>query len=141
MNRTRIAVIGAGGRMGRNLIKAIDENNAAELSGALEREGAAQIGADCGVLAGLKANGIMVSASMDDAFAGADAILDFTAPSATVAVAAYAATNGIAHVIGTTGLSADDDRAIAAAADRTAIAPMPNDLRSIIVKSAGVWRL
>ena len=44
METMRIAVIGAGGRMGRNLIRAISESDGAELSGALEREGAEEIG-------------------------------------------------------------------------------------------------
>ena len=135
MARMRIAMIGAGGRMGRNLIRAIDETDAAELSGALEREGAPEIGADCGTLAGLEANGIMVSAAMDEAFAGADAILDFTAPAATLAVAEYAAKNGIAHVIGTTGLSADDEAAIEAAAGDTAIVKSGNMSMGVILLS------
>jgi 4-hydroxy-tetrahydrodipicolinate reductase len=63
----------------------------AELAGALEREGSPQVGADCGTLAGLEANGIAVADTMDAAFANADAILDFTAPAATVAVAEHAA--------------------------------------------------
>ena len=135
MDKMRIAIVGAGGRMGRNLIRAIDENESVELSGALEREGAAQIGADCGVLGGLEPNGVAVSASMDEAFSGARAILDFTAPAATVAVARYAAKNGIAHIIGTTGLSDDDDNALAAAAEMTAIVRSGNMSMGVIMLS------
>jgi 4-hydroxy-tetrahydrodipicolinate reductase len=135
MDRTRIAVVGAGGRMGRNLIRAIAENGNAELAGALEREGSPQVGADCGTLAGLEANGIAVADTMDAAFANADAILDFTAPAATVAVAEHAAARGIAHVIGTTGLSADDGKAIAAAAAKTAIVRSGNMSMGVILLS------
>lgn len=135
MSRMRIAVIGAGGRMGRNLIRAIDESDAAELGGALEREGAAQVGSDCGVLAGLEANRVIVRSSMDEAFDGAEAILDFTAPAATVAVAEFAAKNGIAHIIGTTGLSAQDDKAIGASAKKTAIVRSGNMSMGVILLS------
>jgi 4-hydroxy-tetrahydrodipicolinate reductase len=51
----------------------------------------------------------------------ADGILDFTIPAATVKLAALAAETKIAHIIGTTGLSAEDDAKIAEAAKRTAI--------------------
>ncbi|MCK5750052.1 MAG: 4-hydroxy-tetrahydrodipicolinate reductase [Oricola sp.] len=135
METMRIAVIGAGGRMGRNLIRAISESDGAELSGALEREGAEEIGADCGMLAGLKSNGGTVSSSMDEAFAGADAILDFTAPAATVAVSDYAAKHGIAHIIGTTGLSDEDGEAIAAASQKTAIVRSGNMSMGVILLS------
>ncbi|GAB4357973.1 MAG: 4-hydroxy-tetrahydrodipicolinate reductase [Oricola sp.] len=135
MEKTRIAVVGAGGRMGRNLIRAVAENDNAELAGALEREGSPHVGADCGTLAGLGANGILVSDAMDAAFAGADAILDFTAPAATVAVAGHAAANGIVHVIGTTGLSAADERALAGAARQTAIVKSGNMSMGVILLS------
>lgn len=135
MGKTRIAVVGAGGRMGRNLIRAIAENENTELAGGLEREGSPKIGADCGTLAGLEALGILVSDTMDTAFADADAILDFTAPAATVAVSEYAAANDIVHVIGTTGLSADDDKAIAAAAGKTAIVKSGNMSMGVILLS------
>ncbi|QKV19773.1 4-hydroxy-tetrahydrodipicolinate reductase [Oricola thermophila] len=135
MEKTRIAVVGAGGRMGRNLIRAISETGGAELSGALEREGSPHVGADCGTLAGLEPSGISVSDTMEAAFADADAVLDFTAPAATVAVAEYAATSGIAHVIGTTGLSADDEAAVAAAARKTAIVKSGNMSMGVILLS------
>lgn len=135
MSTMRIAVMGAGGRMGRNLIRAIDESENAVLSGALERAGSPQIGADCGVLAGLEPNGVTVAATMDEAFAGADAVLDFTAPAATRAVAEFAAANGIAHVIGTTGMSADDDAVVAEAANRTAVVKSGNMSMGVILLS------
>ncbi len=125
--------MGAGGRMGRNLIRAIGESADAELSGALEREGSPQIGADCGILAGLEESGVKVTDAMDAAFANAEAVLDFTAPSATLAVAEYTAANGIVHVIGTTGLSADDEAAIGEAAQKTAIVKSGNMSMGVIL--------
>jgi 4-hydroxy-tetrahydrodipicolinate reductase len=135
MKKTRIAVVGAGGRMGRNLIRAISESAGAELAGALERQGSAQIGADCGVLAGLEANGVIVTASMGEALGKADAVLDFTTPAASIAVAKSAADKGVAHIIGTTGLSPDDDAAIADAATKTAIVKSGNMSMGVILLS------
>ncbi len=135
MDKMRIAIVGAGGRMGRNLVRAIAETDGAELAGGLEREGSPQIGADCGVLAGLEPNGVTVTASMDDAFGAADAILDFTAPAATVVIAGHAADSGIVHVIGTTGMSADDDAVIAEAAKKTAIVKSGNMSMGVILLS------
>jgi 4-hydroxy-tetrahydrodipicolinate reductase len=62
------------------------------------------------VLAGLSANNVKLSADAKAALADADAVIDFTIPKATVALAAL--TGGKAHIIGTTGLSADDEARI-----------------------------
>ncbi|MBE7220303.1 MAG: 4-hydroxy-tetrahydrodipicolinate reductase, partial [Caulobacteraceae bacterium] len=112
----RLVVTGAGGRMGRMLIRAVHETDGAVLSAALERPGSPLLGQDAGTLAGVGALGVPVT---DDALAAAvaaDGLLDFTAPAATVDYAALAAQARIAHVIGTTGLSPDDLERIAAAA-------------------------
>ena len=77
-------------------------------------------------MAGIKPLGIMVGDDAGAAIAAANAVLDFTAPAATVAFAALAAKSGAAHVIGTTGLSAEHERAIAAAARTTAIVKAGN---------------
>ncbi|MFZ2099175.1 MAG: 4-hydroxy-tetrahydrodipicolinate reductase, partial [Oricola sp.] len=69
------------------------------------------------------------------AFAGADAVLDFTAPAATVTIASHAADRGIVQVIGTTGLSPDDEVAIAEAAKRTAIVQSGNMSMGVILLS------
>ena len=74
------------------------------LVGAVERAGAAELGQDAGVLAGLGANGVTVTDDPLPLFAKADGVLDFTAPAATVAFAELAAQARIVHVIGTTGL-------------------------------------
>ena len=47
----RLIVAGAGGRMGRTLVKAIAESKGLVLSGALEGEGSPLMGQDAGVLA------------------------------------------------------------------------------------------
>jgi len=106
----RLVVAGAGGRMGRTLIKAIAETNGLALTGALEGPGSPLIAQDAGVLAGLPANGIKLDTDAKAALASADGIIDFTVPKASTALAALTA--GKVHIVGTTGHSADDEAKI-----------------------------
>ncbi|WP_421725340.1 4-hydroxy-tetrahydrodipicolinate reductase [Bauldia sp.] len=116
MDDMKLVVVGASGRMGRTLIRVIDETPGVTLHGAVERAGAAEIGADAGTLAGLGPLGITVGDDPLPVFAKADGVLDFTVPAATVAFSELAAQARIVHVIGTTGLSADDEAKVDAAA-------------------------
>jgi 4-hydroxy-tetrahydrodipicolinate reductase len=119
MSDMRLIVAGASGRMGRTLVKAIAEIDGAVLVGALEAKGSALIGRDAGELAGLGANGIEVATDPEPVLEQADGILDFTVPAATVIFAELAAKKRLVHVIGTTGLSPDDEKLIATAAKRS----------------------
>jgi 4-hydroxy-tetrahydrodipicolinate reductase len=112
----RLVVAGAGGRMGRALIKAIAETPGVVLVGALERPGAAAIGEDAGALAGLPPLGVAVADDPLPLLVDADGVVDFSTPAATVELAALAAQARIAHVIGTTGLSEADGARLEAAA-------------------------
>ena len=116
MTDMRLIVVGAAGRMGRTLIRVVAETPGVTLAGAIERAGAPEVGKDSGELAGLGANGIPIVADPVPVFAKADGVLDFTVPAATLGFAELAAQARIVHIIGTTGLSADDDAKIAAAA-------------------------
>jgi 4-hydroxy-tetrahydrodipicolinate reductase len=122
----RLIVAGAGGRMGRTLVRAIAETPGLLLAGATEASGSPFLGEDSGVLAGLPANRVPVVSEVKPLTLAAEAILDFTAPSATVALAALAAETNIAHVIGTTGLSASDETKIRDAARRAVIVKSGN---------------
>lgn len=104
-DKMKIAVVGASGRMGRMLIAAVNESDRAELSGVTERPGHDWIGRDIGTCLGLAEAGIKVADDPLEVFAGAQGVLDFTAPEATVAHAALAAQARLVHVIGTTGMS------------------------------------
>ena len=115
MTDMQIAVMGAGGRMGRALVRAVHEAPGCELVGGTEAPGSALIGADLGELAGLGAIGIRVTDDPLNLFTRAHAVLDFTLPAASVEYAALAAQARIVHVIGTTGFSAEDERRIEAA--------------------------
>jgi 4-hydroxy-tetrahydrodipicolinate reductase len=117
MTDLKVAVAGAGGRMGAANIRTVAATTGLALAAAFERSGAPAIGRDAGELAGLARLGLAVTDDVDAAIAGVDAILDFTAPAASVALAKRAARLGLVHVIGTTGCSEADEAAIAEAAE------------------------
>lgn len=120
-DKVGIVVNGVSGRMGRMLVEVIAESGAVELAGVLERPGHDWIGRDLGTMLGGAARGVIVSDDPAQVLADAQAVVDFTAPEASVALARLSADCGVAHVIGTTGLERDHLTAIAAAAERTAI--------------------
>ncbi|MEZ5733133.1 MAG: 4-hydroxy-tetrahydrodipicolinate reductase [Paracoccaceae bacterium] len=99
-----IVVTGASGRMGQTLIRAIMASDRMRLVGAVERPGHDWVGADIGQALGGAATGLTVTDDPLSAFAKAQAVIDFTAPAATVEFAALAAQARAVHVIGTTGL-------------------------------------
>ncbi len=120
-NPLAIAVTGVSGRMGQMLVAAIAERATAgqgdaALAGATERPGHPWIGRDLGQAMGGQANGITVSDDPLAVFARVRAVLDFTAPEATVAHAEIAAQARLVHVIGTTGFGDEDLARISAAA-------------------------
>lgn len=122
----RLVVVGAAGRMGRTLVRVIAETPGVVLAGAVDRPGVAEVGRDAGELAGLGPNGVTIADDPLPVFAKAAGVLDFTAPSATVAFAELAAQARIVHVIGTTGLSAEDDAKIKAAARHAVVVKSGN---------------
>jgi 4-hydroxy-tetrahydrodipicolinate reductase len=121
----RIAVFGAGGRMGRAILRATMEEPRARVTAAIEREGSPALGQDTGTLAGLQPSGVATTAGTPVAGV-ADVWIDFSSPAGAVANAEAAATAGAGYVLGTTGVSANDKAAIAAAAKRTPIVFSPN---------------
>jgi 4-hydroxy-tetrahydrodipicolinate reductase len=126
MSDMRLVVAGAGGRMGRTVIKAIAETDGVALAGAVEWPGSALIGCDAGELAGVGRNGITVSADAAALLADSDGLIDFTTPAATVALTEQSTLHGLVHIIGTTGFTAADEKAIAAAAIRARIVKSGN---------------
>jgi 4-hydroxy-tetrahydrodipicolinate reductase len=126
MAEMRLIVAGAGGRMGRTLVKAIADSKDFALAGALEDARSPLIGWDAGVLAGLPENGVKLVGDASKLMDKADGIIDFTAPVATLAFAALAAKAGKVHIIGTTGISAADDAKIRDAAKSAVIVKSGN---------------
>jgi 4-hydroxy-tetrahydrodipicolinate reductase len=116
-----IVVAGASGRMGQMLIRTILASDKARLVGCVERAGAPWIGRDVGEAMGGAPLGVVVTDDPLEAFARAQAVIDFTTPAATVQFAALAAQARAVHVIGTTGLEPEHLRAIALAAHHAVI--------------------
>lgn len=137
----RLIVAGAGGRMGRTLARIISETPGAVLVGALEAPGSELLGKDAGVLAGLPANGVALSADLWSMSADADGILDFTVPAATIANVAIAAERGLVHVIGTTGLSQSDDAVIKSVTNRAIVVKSGNMSLGVNLLAALVKRV
>lgn len=102
-----LVVTGASGRMGQTLIRLAGASDNLRLVGCVERAGHAWIGRDVGECMGGAALGVKVTDDPLEAFAKAQAVVDFTAPAATVEFAALAAQARAVHVIGTTGLEAE----------------------------------
>jgi 4-hydroxy-tetrahydrodipicolinate reductase len=113
----RVAVAGAAGRMGREVVRAVDADPECELVGALDL---AHTGEDAGELAGLARLGVPIRNDLPAlAMASAPEVLvDFTRASAAFATARRAIEAGISPVIGTTGMSGAQLEEIGAAAGR-----------------------
>jgi 4-hydroxy-tetrahydrodipicolinate reductase len=137
----KLVVVGAAGRMGQSLIRAIAETDGVVLSGAVERKGSPDLSRDSGALAGTEPNEIAISNNLEEALSKADGVLDFTTPAVTVEVAKIAAQHGLIHIIGTTGCSAEDDHQISLSAKKAVIMKSGNmslgvNLLGVLVKQA-----
>jgi 4-hydroxy-tetrahydrodipicolinate reductase len=122
----KIAVLGAGGRMGQTLTRVLSETEGCVIAGGVDAEGAPSIGRDIGEIAGIAPVGVSVTDDPLPLFASVDAVLDFTNPKATTSFAGLAAQARIVHVIGTTGFTPDDEAKIAAAARHATIVKAGN---------------
>jgi 4-hydroxy-tetrahydrodipicolinate reductase len=99
------------------------------------------LGQDAGVLAGLPASGVKVSADPRPLLEGAAAVIDFTIPAATLALVALTAKAGVAHIVGTTGFEAADEARIAEAARGTVIVKSGNMSLGVNLLAALVKRV
>ena len=125
MEKMRIAVAGASGRMGRMLIETILAAPDAQLVAALDVAGCPAIGQDAGDFIG-RATGVTVRADVEEALAGAQFLIDFTRPEGTLHHLAVCGRLGVRMIIGTTGMDAAGKQAIAEAAKQCAIMFAPN---------------
>ncbi|KAB0548223.1 4-hydroxy-tetrahydrodipicolinate reductase [Pseudomonas argentinensis] len=102
----RIAVTGAAGRMGKNLIEAVHQADGGVLGAAVARPTSTLLGADAGELAGVGKLGVALSGSLESVLDEFDVLIDFTHPSVTLENLEICRRAGKAMVIGTTGFSA-----------------------------------
>ncbi len=93
---------GAAGRMGRAII-GCQKQAGLELVGALERSGSEYLGKDAGTLAGIEELGISITSDARAALQDAAAVIDFSSPENTLALADACAQTGTGLVVGTTG--------------------------------------
>lgn len=121
-----IAVMGVAGRMGRELVRAVHAAEGCRVAGGIEPAGSEFIGQDVGALAGVGDLGVPVTQDALELIAKVDGILDFTRPGPSVEFAGLAANARIVQVIGTTGLSEEDEATIAAAARHATIVKAGN---------------
>ena len=111
----KVVVTGASGRMGQTLINLIAKSDKLELVGALERPNHEWIGKDIGLAMGGSKLDVVVSEDPIEVIANAEAVIDFTTPSATIEFSKFAAQARAIHIIGTTGFSEKDLEKIKAA--------------------------
>lgn len=123
---TRVAIAGVGGRMGRTLVQAVNEQGGVVLVAASERSGSDVLGLDAGELAGVGALGVRVSSGLYDCLDAFDVLIDFTAPAATLEHLALCRAAGKAMVIGTTGLDSMQREVIAAGGREIGVVFAPN---------------
>ena len=117
----KLAIAGAGGRMGRVLTRIITETNGCEIAGGLEAKGSTLVGTDMGVLSGIGALNVLINDDVESVLRHVDGIIDFTVPAATLSLIARTSAHKKIHVIGTTGIDASGDAQILEAAKSTTI--------------------
>ena len=117
----RIAIAGAGGKMGRQLIQAVSQIEGVTLGAAFERVGSSLIGSDAGELAGIGLCGVKVTDNLLKAKDQFDVLIDFTRPEGTLAHLTFCVEHKKMMIIGTTGFDEAGKQAIANAAQQIAI--------------------
>ena len=115
---TRIAIMGAAGRMGRILLEATHNSDVAQLGAAIVRPDSSLLGCDAGEMAGLGKLGVALRGALDDIKDDFDVLIDFSTPALTLDNLAWCADNGKAIVIGTTGLDEAQMKTLDSHADR-----------------------
>ena len=121
----RIAIAGATGRMGQMLISGVQSAEDCQLAGALDRPDSPALGQDAGAFAG-QVTGVKVTADLAQGMKGAQALIDFTRPEATMVHLAACRAQGVALVFGTSGFSDEQKAQIAEAAQEIPVLMAPN---------------
>ena len=123
---TRIAIVGAGGRMGKALIEACAQTEGVNLTVATEHPSSSLIGTDAGEVAGVGKTGVTIAATLDEAANDFDVLIDFTRPEACLLHLNWCVAHGKKIVIGTTGFDDAGKAAIAKAAEKISVVFAPN---------------
>ena len=116
-----VGVIGAGGRMGRMLIEAVQENPQTTLNAAIERQGSSLVGADAGEVAAIGRLDVQIVDDLKAVINDIDVLIDFSLPDATEQNMQICAANKVAMVIGTTGFNEQQEQVLTEASKQIAI--------------------
>jgi 4-hydroxy-tetrahydrodipicolinate reductase len=123
---TRVAVVGAAGRMGRSLVQAIHEADGMRLGAATERPESSLIGSDVGELVGIGKLGVSLVPDLEQVVEDFDVVIDFTSPQATLHHLEVCRAHGKRLVIGTTGFDSAQKATLGNAAEQISIVFAPN---------------
>jgi 4-hydroxy-tetrahydrodipicolinate reductase len=126
MAEIKLGVIGAGGRMGCSVIRQISKTDGCRLLGACDLPGSKVLGRDAGEFAGVGELGVAIQDKPEVFINHIDAVIEFSSPEATVKNSGLSAEAGCAHVIGTTGLTRDQELSMGQAAHSIPIIYAPN---------------
>ncbi len=116
-----VGVIGAGGRMGRMLIEAVQDNPQTTLNAAIERQGSSLVGADAGEVAAIGKLDIKIVDDLKAVVNDIDVLIDFSLPDATEQNMQICAEHNVAMVIGTTGFNEQQEKVLSEASEKIAI--------------------
>jgi 4-hydroxy-tetrahydrodipicolinate reductase len=125
MDKTRIAIVGASGRMGRMIIESVLKDEGTLLVAAIDQPGTPAIGKDAGELVGMPC-GVAVTSDAEAGIAKADCLIDFTRPEGTLEHLAICLRKKVSIVIGTTGFDDEGKQSIADAAQVIPVVFAPN---------------
>ena len=117
----KVGVIGAGGRMGRMLIEAVQNNAYTTLNAAIERQGSSLVGADAGEVAAIGRLEVQIVDELEAVINVIDVLIDFSLPDATEKNMQVCAEHNVAMVIGTTGFNEAQEQVLAKASEKIAI--------------------
>ena len=116
-----VGVIGAGGRMGRMLVEAVQDNPQTTLTAAIERQGSSLVGADAGEVAAVGRLNVQIVDDLQSVINDIDVLIDFSLPDATEQNMQVCAEHNVAMVIGTTGFNEQQEKVLATASEKVAI--------------------
>ncbi|SKA68458.1 dihydrodipicolinate reductase [Thiothrix eikelboomii] len=125
-NLTRIAIVGAAGRMGRTLLEACNAAEGVVVTVATEHPHSPLVDTDIGAVVGIGANGVLIAPSLEAAANDFDVLIDFTRPEPSLEHLAWCVAHHKKMVIGTTGFDEAGKAAIRAASETIGIMFAPN---------------
>lgn len=117
----KVGVIGAGGRMGRMLIEAVNDNPQTTLNAAIERQGSSLVGADAGEVAAIGHLNVQIVDDLQAVVDDIDVLIDFSLPDATEKNMQVCAEHNVAMVIGTTGFNEQQEQVLEKTSEKIAI--------------------